>query len=228
MNDSNCKECGRSQASRINYQRRMEELIADSCTDGKVPRLLLHSCCAPCSSYCLMTLSEYFEVTVLYYNPNIYPEEEYHMRAREQERFIREFPAKHPVSFLEGEYDTARFYAMAKGLEAEPERGRRCTRCYELRLREAAEYAVRGNFDFFTTTLSISPMKDADRLNAIGGRLAEEYGVAYLFSDFKKKDGYKKSTEISREYGMYRQDYCGCVFSLREREQIKALQNKEK
>ncbi|MCC8167935.1 MAG: epoxyqueuosine reductase QueH [Clostridiales bacterium] len=202
---------------RINYQKRMEELIAEHCSDGNVPRLLLHSCCAPCSSYCLMVLSEYFEVTVLYYNPNIYPEEEYRMRAREQERFIRELPTRHEVHFLEGEYDTARFYECVKGLEEEPEGGSRCTVCYELRLREAASYAARGGYEFFTTTLSISPMKDAVRLNTIGGRLAEEYGVAYLYSDFKKKDGYRKSTEISREYGMYRQNYCGCVFSLRER-----------
>ena len=224
MNYAEPGESGNKNVTRTNYQKRMEELIARSCADGEVPRLLLHSCCAPCSSYCLMVLSEYFEVTVLYYNPNIYPEEEYRMRAREQERFIREFPTKHPVSFVEGAYDTERFYAMAKGLEAEPERGARCTGCYELRLREAAEYAAKGEYDYFTTTLSISPMKDAERLNAIGGRLAEEYGVAYLYSDFKKKEGYKKSTEISREYGMYRQDYCGCVFSLREREHMREQQ----
>lgn len=209
----------------INYQKCMEEIIAHACTDGHVPRLLLHSCCAPCSSYCLMVLSEYFEVTVFYYNPNIYPEEEYRMRVQEQARFVERFPVKHPVTFLEGHYDTERFYEMAKGLEQEPEGGKRCFACYELRLREAAGLAVRDGYDFFTTTLSISPLKNAQKLNEIGARLAEEYGVRYLFSDFKKKDGYKKSTEISREYGMYRQNYCGCVYSLRERN--KAGRDKE-
>ena len=203
----------------INYQKCMEDIIACETIRGRVPRLLLHSCCAPCSSYCLMTLAEYFEVTVFYYNPNIYPEEEYRMRAREQARFIEQFPVKHPVSFLEGAYDTARFYEMAKGLEQEPEGGKRCFACYELRLRETAEMALQGGYDYFTTTLSISPLKNAQKLNEIGAQLAQEYGIAYLFSDFKKKDGYKKSTEISREYGMYRQNYCGCVYSLRERQQ---------
>lgn len=212
----------------VNYQKVMEDMIRDNCGEERVPKLLLHSCCAPCSSYCIAVLSEYFHVTVFYYNPNIYPPEEYHMRAGEQERFIREFPVKNPVSFVEGRYDTERFYEMARGMEKEPEGGKRCFACYELRLREAAEYAKKQSFDFFTTTLSISPLKNAAKLNEIGGRLAEEYKVPYLFSDFKKKDGYKKSTEISCEYQMYRQYYCGCIYSKVERDaQIQAKEASE-
>lgn len=209
-----------------NYQNEMEEAIAQVCSDGTVPKLLLHSCCAPCSSWCLKVLSEYFSVTVFYYNPNIYPEEEYRVRTEEQERFLSEFPVKHPVSFIEGDYDISRFYGMARGLEDVPEGGERCFRCYELRLRESARVAKQLGFDFFTTTLSISPLKNAAKLNEIGGALAKEYGVSYLFSDFKKKDGYKKSTEISKEYNMYRQYYCGCIYSKRDRDRQIADQEK--
>ena len=149
---------------------------------------------------------------------NIYPEEEYHMRVQEQQRLIRELPAKYPIAFREGAYDKERFYEMARGLEEEKEGGERCFRCYELRLREAAETAKSLGMDYFTTTLSISPLKNAEKLNEIGDALAEEYGVAYLNSDFKKKNGYKRSVELSEQYGMYRQYYCGCVFSKRERD----------
>ena len=211
--------------NRVNYQQVMENLIADNCIEGRSPRLLLHSCCGPCSPYCIQTLAEHFRVTVFYYNPNIYPPEEYHMRAGEQERFIERFPTKYPVQFVEGAYDTERFYDTVRGLEHVPEGGERCFRCYELRLREAAEYAREHDFDFFTTTLSISPLKNADKLNEIGAKLEQEYGVRYLYSDFKKKNGYKQSTEISRAYDMYRQYYCGCVFSKQERDaQIAAKQ----
>lgn len=202
----------------VNYQKVMEELIREHCTKDRIPRLLLHSCCGPCSSYCIACLAEYFEVTVYYYNPNIYPPEEYRMRAAEQERFVKEFPTKHAVHFAEGDYDTERFYQMASGMEHLPEGGERCFACYELRLRQAAAYASAHGFDFFTTTLSVSPLKNARKLNEIGAMLEQEYGVAYLFSDFKKKDGYKKSTEISKEYHMYRQYYCGCVYSKQERD----------
>ena len=205
--------------NKINYQKMMEDTIANICSEGKVPRLLLHSCCGPCSSYCLQCLSEYFQITVFYYNPNIYPPEEYAIRAQEQERFSREFPTKYPVQFVEGSYDTARFYETVKGMEDLPEGDKRCFACYELRLRETAEYAKKNGFDYFTTTLSISPLKNAQKLNEIGGRLATEYQIPYLFSDFKKKEGYKKSTELSREYGMYRQCYCGCVFSKAQRDE---------
>lgn len=203
---------------RVNYQKRLEETIAKQQKEGRLPRLLLHSCCAPCSSYVLEYLSQYFEITVLYYNPNISPAKEYEARVAEQERFIKELSTKHPVSFLAGEYCPEEFYAAVKGLENCPEGGERCSVCFELRLRKAAETAVRGGFDFFTTTLSISPLKDAERLNKIGGFLAEEYGVSYLYSDFKKKNGYKRSTELSEQYGLYRQNYCGCVFSKEEQE----------
>jgi hypothetical protein len=162
-------------------------------------------------------------VTVFYYNPNIYPPEEFALRAREQERFAAQFPAKHTIRFVEGSYDTGRFYDMAKGMEQLPEGGERCFACYELRLRETAEYAKENGFDFFTTTLSISPLKNSARLNEIGGRLGEEYGISYLYSDFKKKDGYKKSIELSNEYHMYRQYYCGCEFSKAQRDREIAL-----
>ena len=203
--------------NRINYQKELDKVIESLSQQEKVPTLLLHSCCAPCSSYVLEYLSNYFGITVFYYNPNIYPDEEYEMRVREQQRFIREFPAKHPIDFIEGAYDKERFYEMARGLEAVPEGGQRCFQCYELRLREAGELAKARDFDYFTTTLSISPMKNAEKLNEIGLRLAEELGVAYLCSDFKKRNGYKRSTELSREYGMYRQDYCGCVYSYNQK-----------
>ncbi|MCI5935937.1 MAG: epoxyqueuosine reductase QueH [Lachnospiraceae bacterium] len=203
--------------NRINYQKELDKVIESLSQQEKVPTLLLHSCCAPCSSYVLEYLSNHFGITVFYYNPNIYPDEEYEMRVREQQRFIRAFPAKHPIDFIEGAYDKERFYEMARGLEAVPEGGQRCFQCYELRLREAGELAKARDFDYFTTTLSISPMKNAEKLNEIGLRLAEELGVSYLSSDFKKRNGYKRSTELSREYGMYRQDYCGCVYSYHER-----------
>lgn len=209
-----------------NYQLKMEEIIRQNYSDEKVPTLLIHSCCAPCSSYCLETLSSYFKITVFYYNPNIYPSEEYEMRVKEQERFIQSFPAKYPITFVEGDYDTDKFYEIAKGLEHVKEGGERCYKCYELRLRQTCEYANNNGFDFFTTTLSISPMKNAKWLNEIGAKLEEEYKISYLYSDFKKKNGYKRSTEISNEYGMYRQYYCGCVYSKRQRdEEIHAKQN---
>ena len=206
-----------------NYQKELEKLISNLEKEGTAPTLFLHSCCAPCSSYVLEYLSNYFSITVFYYNPNIFPEEEFMKRIREQEMLIEKLPAKHKISFVAGNYDSDKFYAMAKGLEMVPEGGERCFKCYELRLRESAEMAKQGGFDYFTTTLSISPLKNAKKLNEIGESLAEEYGVKYLNSDFKKKNGYKRSTELSKEYGLYRQDYCGCIYSKLERErQIEA------
>lgn len=210
-----------------NYHQKMLEIIKEHCNKEKVPKLLLHSCCAPCSSYCLELLSQYFEVTVFYYNPNIYPPEEYTMRVAEQERFVQAFPAKHRISFVEGTYDTEKFYAMAKGMEKLKEGGERCFACYELRLRESAEYAKAHGFDFFTTTLSISPLKNAGKLNEIGAKLEAEYGIPYLYSDFKKQNGYKRSTEISNEYDMYRQYYCGCVYSKKQRDEEIAAREQE-
>lgn len=202
----------------LNYQKVLEKTLEENQKNGKIPTLLLHSCCAPCSSYCLEYLSNYFHVTVFYYNPNIYPDEEYYKRVEEQKEFIRKFPAKYEISFLEGAYDKEKFYAMAKGLEDVKEGGERCFLCYELRLREAAELAMRLGMDYFTTTLSISPLKNAVKLNEIGGKLEQEYGISYLYSDFKKKGGYQRSVALSNEYGMYRQYYCGCVFSKNQRD----------
>ena len=207
-----------------NYQKELEKQILEFEKEGRVPKLLLHSCCAPCSSYVLEYLSNYFSITVFYYNPNIFPEEEFEKRIREQKMLIEKLPAKHNISFLAGSYDSEKFYAMAKGLEMVPEGGERCFKCYELRLRESAQIARKEGFDYFTTTLSISPLKNAKKLNEIGERLAEDYGVKYLNSDFKKKNGYKRSTELSKEYGLYRQDYCGCIYSKLERERQKTLQ----
>lgn len=198
-----------------NYQKELDGLIAELEKSGRVPRLFLHSCCAPCSSYCLEYLSKYFEITLFYYNPNIYPPKEYTERVEEQKRLIGELEPGNGIRFVEGRYEPEKFYEAAKGLEKEPEGGERCFRCYELRLREAAKLAKEGGFDYFTTSLSISPMKRADKLMEIGIKLGEEFGVAYLPSDFKKKGGYQRSVVISKEHNLYRQDYCGCVFSLR-------------
>ena len=196
-----------------NFQKELEKKIDGFVREGKVPRLLLHSCCAPCSSYVIEYLSQYFEITVFYYNPNISMEEEYKKRVAEQQRFIKEFPAKHKVSFIEGDYDTSVFYNTVKGYEKCKEGGERCFLCYELRLRETARRAVAGEFDYFTPTLTISPLKKSVKLNEIGYNLGMEYGVGYLLSDFKKKEGYKRSIELSKEYDLYRQNYCGCVYS---------------
>lgn len=201
-----------------NYQRELDKILEKLQAEAKVPRLLLHSCCAPCSSYVLEYLSQYFEITVYYYNPNIYPPEEYEKRVAEEERLIGEMEFLHPVKMIAAPYEPEEFYGIVKGLEREPEGGERCLKCYELRLREAARLAKEMDFDFFTTTLTISPLKRADKLNAAGEKAAKEMGVAFLPSDFKKRNGYKRSTELSKEHGLYRQDYCGCVYSMRERE----------
>lgn len=203
--------------NKINYQNELDKTLSDIERAGTTPSLLLHSCCAPCSSYVLEYLSRYFKITVFYYNPNIYPEEEFYKRRSEQERFISQLPTKNPISFIGTEHMSEEFYKAVKGLEHIREGGERCFACYRLRLEESAIAARDMGADYFTTTLSISPMKNAQKLNEIGGELGEKYGVKYLFSDFKKRNGYKRSTELSREYGIYRQNYCGCVFSLRER-----------
>ena len=199
--------------NRINYQRELDKITENIKASGQPKTLLLHSCCAPCSSYVLKYLSEYFKITLLYFNPNISPREEYEKRVSEQKRLIREMPVKYPVEFIEGRYEPQEYYDAVKGLESEPEGGARCMVCYELRLREAAKYAAEGKFDYFTTTLSISPLKNAQKINEIGEKVGTEYGVHHLPSDFKKKEGYKQSVELSREYRLYRQNFCGCVFS---------------
>lgn len=202
----------------INYQKELEKIINFHKERNETPTLLLHSCCAPCSSYVLEYLSEYFKITVFYYNPNIYPDEEYYKRVAEQKAFISKFPAKNKIDFIEGDFDKERFYDTTKDMENMPEGSERCFKCYELRLSQTAVKAKELGFDYFTTTLSISPLKNAEKLNEIGVKVAKEYNIKYLVSDFKKKNGYKRSTELSREYNMYRQDYCGCVFSKIERE----------
>ncbi|WP_349670397.1 epoxyqueuosine reductase QueH [Lacrimispora sp.] len=201
-----------------NYQKELDQIIEEIKVQNKVPRLLIHSCCAPCSSYVLEYLSQYFEITVYFYNPNIYPPLEYIRRVEEQDRLIQEMNFVHPVTLQTGAYEPQEFYRIVEGLEKEPEGGLRCFRCYELRLQEAAKIAQAGRYDYFTTTLSISPLKNADKLNEIGEKLGREYRVAYLPSDFKKKNGYKRSVELSKEHDLYRQDYCGCVYSQRERQ----------
>ena len=205
----------------MNYQKELEKLIQNIQKEEKVPRLLLHSCCAPCSSYVLEYLSDYFEITVFYYNPNIFPENEYTKRILEQQMLIHDMKVKYPVSFIAGSYEREKFYEIAAGLEHLKEGGERCFKCYELRLEEAAKMAQEGEYDYFTTTLSISPMKNAEKLNEIGEKVGGKYGIAYLQSDFKKKNGYKRSIELSKEYGLYRQDYCGREFSFRDRQKEK-------
>lgn len=199
-----------------NYQRELEKILAEIEKSGQVPRLFLHSCCAPCSSYVLEYLSSYFQITDFFYNPNISPKEEYVKRAKELKHLIDEMPFVHKPVFLEGDYCPEEFFKMAKGLENVPEGGERCFRCYRMRMEEAARLAAEGGYDYFTTTLSISPLKNAQKINEIGEELEKIYGVKHLPSDFKKKNGYKRSTELSGEYGLYRQNYCGCVFSKRE------------
>ncbi len=199
-----------------NYQKELDKIIEINQKENRVPTLLLHSCCAPCSSYCIEYLSQFFAITVYYYNPNITEREEYQKRVREQMRLIDSMPVKYPVKFLEGTYEPKEFLDMAKGYEMCPEGGERCFRCYELRLRSTALQCRKLGFDYFTTTLSISPLKNAAKLNEIGERLAGEMGISYLVSDFKKREGYKRSIELSREYDLYRQNFCGCAFSKAE------------
>lgn len=200
-----------------NYQKELEKIIEEIKRTGEAPTLLLHSCCAPCSSYCLEYLSEYFKITVFYYNPNIYPESEYALRTEEQKRLIKELKVKNEISFLEIGFNPEEFYSAVKGLEKEKEGGERCFVCYRLRLSKTAEEAKKRGFDYFTTTLSISPLKNAEKLNEIAEDEGIKNGINHLPSDFKKKNGYKRSTELSKEYGLYRQDYCGCVYSVRDK-----------
>ncbi|MBP5605025.1 MAG: epoxyqueuosine reductase QueH, partial [Ruminiclostridium sp.] len=188
-------------SNNINYQRELDKKLDRLTAEGKTPSLLLHCCCAPCSSYVLEYLTRYFHITAFFYNPNITYRKEYDKRAEELKRLISVQPAAYPVSFTTGKYDPRRFFEIAKGLETAPEGGERCFRCYRLRLSEAADAAEAGGFDYFTTTLSISPMKNAEKLNQIGGEEAERVGVPYLFSDFKKRDGYKRSIVLSAQYG---------------------------
>ena len=192
---------------KTNYEEKMLAMIENA---PKGAKLLLHSCCAPCSSACLERLFRHFNITVFYYNPNIEREEEYEKRKAEQIRFLKETGY---ATVLDCEHDKAAFEEIAKGYEEEPERGKRCYRCYKLRLDKTAKAAKEHGYDYFATTLTLSPYKNAEWLNELGEQAEKEYGVAYLFSDFKKKNGYRRSIELSKEYGLYRQDFCGCEFS---------------
>lgn len=199
----------------MNYSNLLENKIAEIKAKGEKPRLLLHACCAPCSSYVLEYLREYFDITLYFYNPNISPEKEYIFRQAELIRLVGEMGL--PITVVSEKYSPEEFFEVSKGLEKEPEGGERCFKCYRLRLLKTAEYAAKNGFQFFTTTLSISPYKNAEKLNEIGGELGEKFGIDYLYSDFKKKNGYKRSIELSKEYNLYRQDYCGCIFSKGEK-----------
>lgn len=201
----------------MNYQKILEKTIENLKFEGVTPKLLLHACCAPCSSYVIETLSEFFEITIYYYNPNIYPEKEYYRRMDELKAFLKIYKTKNKVNFIKENYDTNEYYKNVKGLEKLGERSKRCYECYKFRMDKAAKYAKENNFDYFTTTLSISPYKDSKWINEIGNMLENKYAISYLYSDFKKNDGYKRSLELSRKYNLYRQDYCGCVYSKEER-----------
>lgn len=195
----------------MNYQLELDKILDRISQSGTHPSLLLHSCCGPCSSYVLEYLTKYFDITVLYYNPNIWPVEEFIKRANEQRRLIED--AGLTVRLITPEYDDTAFYSAAKDLENEPEGGARCRECFVLRLNETAKLAQQDGYDYFTTTLSVSPHKNAQLLNQLGYELGEKYGVAYLPADFKKREGYKRSIELSKQYNLYRQQYCGCKFS---------------
>ena len=207
--------------NKVNYQIETDKIIKRIQTEGSVPRLLLHSCCAPCSSYTLEYLSEYFEITVFYFNPNISPESEFEKRFAEQKRLIEALPSKHKISLIKGEYNPNEFFEIAKGLENAKEGYERCFKCYRLRLEKTAGLAKEQGFDYFCTTLSISPLKNSRKINEIGFEVAEKYGVLWLPSDFKKKEGFKRSIELSREYDLYRQDFCGCIYSKAASEKAK-------
>lgn len=201
----------------MNYQIILDETIKKIKESNKKPKLLLHVCCAPCSSYVLEYLNELFDITVFYYNPNISSFDEYNKRLNEEKRFVKEYPFKNKIVVVNGDYDNDIFEETIKGLENEKEGGARCFKCYRLRLMESAKYAKENGFDYFTTTLTISPYKNSQVLNEIGRELSQIYGIEYLYSDFKKKNGYKRSIELSHQYNLYRQDYCGCVYSLRNK-----------
>lgn len=198
--------------NKINYQIELDKII-NSIDKSNPPRLFLHSCCAPCSSYTLEYLSNHFDITVYYFNPNISPKEEFDKRFAEQKRLIDSLPAKNPIKLVLGEYDYNDFLQIARGLENVAEGGERCFRCYRLRLESTARIAKEQGFDYFCTTLSISPLKNSQKINQIGYEVAQKYGIKWLPSDFKKREGYKRSIELSKEYNLYRQSFCGCVFS---------------
>lgn len=207
----------------MNYQKELDKILDEYGNENK--KLFLHSCCAPCSSYVIEYLSQYFDIVVFYYNPNITEQTEYKKRVKEQQRLISSMPHKHKVEFLEGAYEPDLFFSMARGLEKCREGEERCFGCYELRLRKTAIEAKMRGFDYFTTTLTISPLKKAEIINEIGMRLEKVYDISFLPSDFKKRNGYLRSIDLSKEYNLYRQDYCGCCYSKAAREAEKEITN---
>lgn len=193
----------------VNYQRKLTEILKDHNDNGHIPRILLHACCAPCASSCMEVLDRFADITVFFYNPNITIKEEYEHRLSELKRLVREMTFAHRVEVLEGEYDPELFFSMSKGLENEPERGARCLNCYRMRLGKTAQIAAEGGYDYFATTLTLSPLKPAQTINGIGMEISD----IYLPSDFKKNNGYLRSIELSGQFNLYRQNYCGCVYS---------------
>lgn len=212
----------------MNYNKEMENILESLKKDNKVPKLLLHSCCAPCSSHVISVLTDCFDITILYYNPNIEPFEEYEKRKQEEIRFIEQYPNKNKLDIIDCDYDNILFKKMSEGLEQEKEGGARCVKCYHLRLDKTASMASELNYDYFATTLTVSPLKNSEKLNTIGKFLETKYNIKYLVSDFKKKEGYKHSIELAKEYDLYRQDYCGCIYSKQQREIEKQNKNTEK
>lgn len=209
----------------MNYNVEMEKILEEIKKSNITPKLLLHSCCAPCSSHVISVLTNYFDITILYYNPNIEPLEEYEKRKQEEIRFINEFPNINKLDIIDCDYDNNIFHEMSKGLEQEKEGGARCVKCYHLRLDKTATIAKELDYDYFATTLTVSPLKNSEKLNTIGLFLENKYNIKYLVSDFKKKEGYKHSIELAKEYNLYRQDYCGCIYSKEQRELEKANKN---
>ena len=201
----------------MNYQKEMLEIIKKEQENNNIPSILLHSCCAPCSSHVIDTLTNYFNITILYYNPNIEPYEEYLKRKEEEIRFIKEYKNVNKLDIIDCDYDNELYHNTIKGLETCPEGGNRCFKCYELRLEYTANKAKELGYDYFGTTLTVSPYKNSNKLNEIGEMLADKYKIKYLYSDFKKNNGYKHSIEMSKEFNLYRQNYCGCIYSQKER-----------
>lgn len=200
--------------NKVNYQKQLDKIISEECA-SRVPSVIMHACCAPCSSYVIEYLAKYFNLTMFFYNPNIDNASEYDKRAAELKKLVKQMPLPREVKVIEEKYCSEEFYSQISGLEDEPERGRRCDKCFHLRLMKTAQLAKKLKADYFCTTLTISPHKDAANINAIGEKLAQEYGIKFLPSDFKKREGFKRSTQLCEIYGLYRQDYCGCIFSKR-------------
>ena len=211
----------------MNYDKLMHEIIDENQQKGLIPRLLLHSCCAPCSSHVIDTLTPYFDITIFYYNPNIEPKEEYDKRKNEEIHFLKEYPAINKLNIIDCDYDSNLYHEAIKGLEHLGERSPRCHKCYYLRLDKTASKALELGYDYFGTTLTVSPYKDSNNLNEIGKSLSEKYHLPYLYSDFKKNNGYLHSIELAKKYNLYRQDYCGCIYSKEERELEKQRKSTE-